>query len=74
MPEQRPAPSHYDARVEEIQLVLTMAEVLGEDLDPTAPGAQRLSMLIGECRTRVTDLRHEQHRESTTAQLTSPAT
>jgi hypothetical protein len=51
-----------------------MAEVLGEDLDPTAPGAQRLSMLIGECRTRVTDLRHEQHRESTTAQLTSPAT
>lgn len=71
MPDQRPDPTHYDARVEEIQLVLTMAEGLHQDLDPTEPGTQRLlSILIGECQTRITDLRHQQHQEATTGQST----
>jgi hypothetical protein len=48
-----------------------MAEGLHQDLDPTEPGTQRLlSILIGECQTRITDLRHQQHQEATTGQST----
>lgn len=62
----------YDARVEEVELVVTMAERLYEGLDPGERGAQRrLHVLLTECRQRVSDLRQQQHREAT-AHLPSP--
>jgi hypothetical protein len=53
--DESPSPDLYDARVEEVQLVVKMAVGLYEGLEAGEAGAQRLHVLLVECRQRVND-------------------